>query len=216
MKDMHQIGAEDKKRESARSALREWSKAIFFAVIFAVFIRTFVVQAFAIPSGSMENTLQVGDHLLISKFLYGIKVPFTDDRIMKIRDPKRGDVVVFEYPADRSKDFIKRIVGTPGDRIKIIDKRVYVNGILYADSHESHRDSAVLPGYASKRDNLEEFTVPADSFFVMGDNRDNSYDSRFWGFVDAKDIRGMALIKYWSWDSNASSVRWGNIGRLID
>lgn len=216
MKDRNQAETDSAKQPSAPSTVREWSKAIFFAIIFALLIRTYVVQAFAIPSGSMENTLQVGDHLLVSKFLYGIKTPFSDDRLLKIRDPKRGDVIVFEYPADRSRDFIKRIVGTPGDRIKIIDKQVFVNDKLYIDPRESHRDGAVLPGFASRRDNLEEFAVPADSYFVMGDNRDNSYDSRFWGFVSDKEIRGMAFIKYWSWDGTTASVRWGNIGRLID
>lgn len=196
--------------------VREYTESIIVAVILALIIRTFFVQAFKIPSGSMEDTLLIGDHLLVSKFLYGTKIPFTDTKILKIRDPKRGDVVVFEYPEDPSKDFIKRIVGTPGDVVEGKDKKVFVNGKLYENPHEIHKEQEIIPKAQNPRDTFGPVTVPADSYFVMGDNRDRSYDSRFWGFVKSSKLKGKAFIKYWSWDSEKFSVRFRNIGRLID
>lgn len=196
--------------------VREYTESIIVAVILALIIRTFFVQAFKIPSGSMEDTLLIGDHLLVSKFLYGTKIPFTDTKILKIRDPKRGDVVVFEYPEDPSKDFIKRVVGTPGDVVEGKDKKVFVNGKLYENPHEIHKEQEIIPKAQNPRDTFGPVTVPADSYFVMGDNRDRSYDSRFWGFVKSSKLKGKAFIKYWSWDSDKFSVRFRNIGRLID
>lgn len=196
--------------------VREYTESIIVAVILALIIRTFFVQAFKIPSGSMEETLLIGDHLLVSKFLYGTKIPFTDSKILKIRDPKRGDVIVFEYPEDPSKDFIKRVVGTPGDVVEGKDKKVFVNGALYVNPHEVHKEQEIIPKAQNPRDTFGPVTVPADSYFVMGDNRDRSYDSRFWGFVKSPKIKGKAFIKYWSWDSDKFSVRFRNIGRLID
>lgn len=196
--------------------VREYAESIIVAVILALIIRTFFVQAFKIPSGSMEDTLLIGDHLLVSKFLYGTKIPFTDTKILKIRDPKRGDVVVFEYPEDPSKDFIKRVVGTPGDVVEGKDKKVFVNGKLYENPHEIHKEQEIIPKAQNPRDTFGPMTVPADSYFVMGDNRDRSYDSRFWGFVKSSKLKGKAFIKYWSWDSDKFSVRFRNIGRLID
>jgi signal peptidase I len=205
--------AEDTVRK--KSAFRECAESIIIALIIAFFVRTFVVQSFKIPSGSMEDTLAVGDHLLVGKFIYGIRLPFTDKRVLKVRDPRRGDVIVFEYPKDRSKDFIKRVIGTPGDKILVHDKKVYVNGAAYENVHAKFSETVVLPKELSPRDNSGLLTVPDDSYFVMGDNRDNSYDSRFWGFVKKEDIKGLALVKYWSWDNDGFKVRWGNIGRLI-
>ena len=196
--------------------VREYAESIIIAVILALIIRTFLVQAFKIPSGSMEDTLAIGDHILVNKFLYGTKIPFTDKRILKIRDPRRGDVIVFEYPEDPSKDFIKRVIGTPGDVIEEKDKKVYVNGQLYVNPHEVHKENDLIPREQNPRDNFGPVKVPADSYFMMGDNRDRSYDSRFWGFVKNSKIKGLAFIKYWSWDSSKFRVRWGNIGRLID
>jgi len=196
--------------------VREYAESILVAVILALIIRTFVVQAFKIPSGSMEDTLLVGDHLLVCKFLYGTKIPLTDSKILKIRDPKRGDVIVFEYPEDPSKDFIKRVVGLPGDVVEAKDKKVFVNGKPFENPHEIHKESDIIPKAQNPRDNFGPVTVPADSYFVMGDNRDRSYDSRFWGFVKSPKIKGLAFIKYWSWDKEKFRVRFGNIGRLID
>ncbi len=198
-----------------KSWLKEYAGSLIWAVAIALFIRTFVLQAFVIPSGSMENTLLIGDHIFVNKFIYGIKIPFTDKRILKIRDPRRGDVIVFEYPPDRSKDFVKRVIGVPGDVVMIRNKHVYVNGIPYHNPHAIHNDPEVLPGSQSPRDNFGPVPVPAGDYFVMGDNRDNSYDSRFWGFVTNADIRGLALIKYWSWYDNTWRVRWRDIGQLI-
>jgi len=195
---------------------REYAESIVIAVILALIIRTFVVQAFKIPSGSMEDTLAIGDHILVSKFIYGTKIPFTDKRILKIRDPHRGDVIVFEYPVDPSKDFIKRVIGTPGDVVEEVNKKVYINGKPYDNPHEVHKEPDLIPREQNPRDNFGPVTVPAGSYLVMGDNRDRSYDSRFWGFVKLDKIKGLAFIKYWSWDREKFRVRWGSIGKLID
>ena len=199
-----------------KSKFREYLESILWALFLALIIRSCVVQAFKIPSGSMEDTLAIGDRLFVNRFIYGLKIPFTDTRILKLRDPQRGDVVVFEYPRDRSKDFIKRVIGVPGDEIQVRDKQVYVNGVLYRNPHEVHKETSVLPATMSPRDNFGPVRVPAGSYFMMGDNRDRSYDSRFWGFVRDSDLVGKAFIKFWSWDTDAGRVRWGNIGRLIE
>ncbi len=196
--------------------VREYAESIIVAVVLALIIRTFIVQAFKIPSGSMEDTLLIGDHLLVCKFLYGTKIPFTDSKILKIRDPKRGDVIVFEYPEDPSKDFIKRVVGLPGDVVEGRDKKVFVNGKPFENPHEIHKEKEIIPKAQNPRDTFGPVTVPPDSYFVMGDNRDRSYDSRFWGFVRSSKIKGLAFIKYWSWDNEKFRVRFRNIGRLID
>ena len=196
--------------------VREYAESIIIAVILALVIRTFIVQAFKIPSGSMEDTLAIGDHILVSKFIYGTKIPFTNSRLLKIRDPKRGDVIVFEYPEDPSKDFIKRVIGTPGDTVQVINKKVYVNGAVYENPHEVHKEKDVIPKEQNPRDFNDPVKVPANSYFVMGDNRDRSYDSRFWGFVSNEKIKGLAFIKYWSWDKENFRVRLRSIGKLID
>ncbi|WP_281184140.1 signal peptidase I [Trichlorobacter lovleyi] len=201
-----------------KSLWREYTESIIIAVLLALVIRTYVVQAFKIPSGSMEDTLLIGDHLLVSKFIYGTRLPFTDTRILKIRDPERGDVIVFEYPEDPRKDFIKRVIGVPGDVVEGRDKKVYVNGQLYANPHEVHKESEMIPKEQNPRDTFGPVTVPADSYFVMGDNRDRSYDSRFWKFVRRDQLKGLAFIKYWSIEGPwyKFNIRWRNIGRLID
>jgi signal peptidase I len=196
--------------------VREYAESIIIAVLLALVIRTFIVQAFKIPSGSMEDTLAIGDHILVNKFIYGSKIPFTDGRVLKLRDPHQGDVIVFQYPEDPSKDFIKRVVGVPGDVVEVKHKRVFVNGKLYANPHEVHKESEEIPKEANPRDNKDAVTVPPNSYFVMGDNRDRSYDSRFWGFVTTDRIKGLAFIKYWSWDKDKFRVRFGSIGKLIN
>lgn len=199
-----------------KSKTREYVESILWAIVLALIIRTCVVQSFKIPSGSMEDTLLIGDCLFVNKFVYGIKVPFTDLRLPSLRDPQRGDVVVFKYPEDRSKDFIKRLVGVPGDEIEVRDKRLYVNGIPEQNPRAVHKDQQVLPRALTKRDNFGPVRVPANAYFVMGDNRDHSYDSRFWGFVSNSDLVGHAFIKYWSWNQDNWQVRWQRIGRLIN
>jgi signal peptidase I len=212
----------EKKAKTKKSFWREWGEALFVAAILALIIRTFVVQAFKIPSGSMEDTLLIGDHLLVNKFIYGMQVPFSDERFITIRHPQRGDVIVFEFPEDKGKsyfqrrDFIKRVIGTPGDIIEVRDKRVYVNGELYAIPQEVHKESGVIPANNNPRDFMPPVKVPPGKYFAMGDNRDRSYDSRFWGFVDETEIKGLAFILYWSWDSERLMLRWKRIGRLID
>jgi signal peptidase I len=198
-----------------KSIIREYAESIIIAVLLALVIRTYLVQAFKIPSGSMEDTLVIGDHLLVNKFIYGTKIPFTAKSVITLRDPRQGDVIVFEYPEDPSKDFIKRIVGVPGDVVEGKDKKVFVNGKPYENTHEIHKDSKTYPKEERPRDTFAPVTVPANSYFVMGDNRDNSYDSRFWGFVKRDKIKGLAFIKYWSWDREKFRPRLGSIGNLI-
>ena len=199
-----------------KSLIREYAESIIIAVLLALVIRTYLVQAFKIPSGSMEDTLAIGDHLLVNKFIYGTRFPFSDKRLLTLRDPRRGDVIVFEYPEDPSKDFIKRVIGTPGDVVEGKDKKVYVNGKPYENPHEIHKEKDIIPKEMNPRDTFGPVKVPPNSYFMMGDNRDRSYDSRFWGFVSRDKIKGLAFIKYWSWDKDRFRPRFGNIGRLID
>ncbi|EKD22117.1 MAG: hypothetical protein ACD_87C00147G0003 [uncultured bacterium] len=198
-----------------KSKLREYIEAILLAIVIAFFIRTFVIQAYKIPSGSMKPTLQIGDHILVSKFNYGIKLPFIRSTLIPIGSPKRGDIVVFIYPEDRSKDFIKRLVGLPGDTIEIRNKKILLNGLPWSDGYGVHSDNAIVSGAVQPRDNFGPVKVPEGSIFVMGDNRDESYDSRFWGFVNMKDVLGKAQIIYWSWNQEDTWVRWGRIGTIL-
>ncbi|MCF6266150.1 MAG: signal peptidase I [Desulfuromusa sp.] len=218
----------NKKKETIDSKkpwYREWSEALIVAVILALIIRTFLFQAFKIPSGSMLDTLLIGDHLLVNKFIYGTKIPFIDGRYLKIRNPERGDVIVFEFPGDKDKpffekrDFIKRVIGLPGDLIEVKAKQVYINGEPYTIPAERHKDQEIIPAVASPRDFAGPVKVPENSYFVMGDNRDYSFDSRFWGYVNKTKIKGKAIIKYWSWNSKADllhKIRFSRIGRLIE
>ena len=208
----------------SKSVFREYFEAICIAVLLALFIRTFVVQAFKIPSGSMLPTLLIGDHLLVNKFMYGVKMPFTGKVLIPYKEPERGDVVVFRFPKDRSVDYIKRVIGTPGDTVEIREKKVYINGEPIDDPYAHISTPSILNANASPRDNFGPVLVPDDRIFVMGDNRDNSYDSRFWGFVDQRDILGKAFILYWSWDidkpllslDRLASIRWKRLANIID
>jgi signal peptidase I len=194
-----------------KNAWRENIEAILIAIVIALFIRTFVVQAFKIPSGSMLETLQIGDQILVNKFIYGVKIPFTDGKVLiPFKEPRRGDIVVFKYPEDPSKDFIKRVVAVEGDTVSIMDKKLHVNGKPVAD--EPYAMYSNLPTHA---DNMKQIVVPEDKLFVMGDNRDNSHDSRFWGFVDLSAVKGKAFMIYWSWDREEFGVRWSRIGDLL-
>jgi signal peptidase I len=186
-------------RIKKKSAFREYAEAAAIAVILALFIRTFAVQAFKIPSGSMEPTLLIGDHILVNKFIYGFKLPFVHKTLVPISEPQRNDVIVFIYPVDQSKDFIKRIIGLPGERIEIRNQKIYINGKPYDDPYGFYSDGGNPLGSASGRNHFGPVTVPEDHLFVMGDNRYHSYDSRFWGFVPLKWVKGKAFIIYWSW-----------------
>jgi signal peptidase I len=183
-----------------KSTLREYAEAAAIAILLALFIRTFVVQAFKIPSGSMEPTLLVGDHILVNKFIYGIKMPFTGKTVIPVSEPHRGDVVVFVYPEDKTKDFIKRVIGLPGDTLDMRDHEILINGKRFADRHAFYAQSKENSGNFSNPVRFGPLvTVPPAHYFVMGDNRDQSYDSRWWGFVGEDAIRGKAFVIYWSW-----------------
>jgi len=216
-----------------KSAFREYAEAIIVAMLLAFAIRVFVVQAFKIPSGSMIPTLLIGDHILVSKLSYGLQWPedckfkmtfppvtcYTSKPLVRFGDPQRGDIIVFRYPEDEDKDFIKRVVGRPGDVIQIRNKVVYVNGAILDDRAFTQRvDPGIIEGTITTRDNFGPVTVPEGSYFVMGDNRDQSLDSRFWGFVSENKIRGRAFRIYWSWSGQGdwtNWVRWERIGRAI-
>jgi signal peptidase I len=202
-------------RERRKSAAREWIEALAVAVLLALFIRTFVVQAFKIPSGSMMDTLQVGDHILVSKFTYGVRIPLVDTWLLGPRVPKRGDIIVFKYPHDESRDFIKRVIGLPGEVVEIRGRQVYINDKPIEEGYSLYRDpveqgSRHLPGEV-----YGPVTIPRDKLFVLGDNRDQSQDSRFWGFLDLHKVEGAAFIIYWSWDPTEGRLRWNRIGKLI-
>ncbi|MEW6324732.1 MAG: signal peptidase I [Nitrospirota bacterium] len=198
-----------------KSRLREYVEAFLIAIVLALFVRTFVVQAFKIPSGSMIPTLMVGDHILVNKFVFGVKLPFTTLTLIPVSEPDRGDIIVFRYPQDESKDFIKRVVGLPGDRVEIRHQQVYIDDQPLIESYAVHQDGGGF-GPASPRDEYGPVTVPRDSYFVMGDNRDHSLDSRFWGFVKADKIKGRAFLIYWSWDGAERWVRWERLGKVVD
>lgn len=198
-----------------KGAIRENVEAIVLAIILALFIRAFIVQAFKIPSGSMKETLQIGDHILVNKFIYGVKLPFLNKTIIPISEPAHGDIVVFEFPEDKEKDFIKRAIGVGGDVVAVRDKIVYLNGVRQEQPFAIISDDYIIPGGIQPRDNFGPVTVPKGKLFVMGDNRDHSYDSRFWGFVDLAAVKGKAFMIYWSWDKENFSVRWRRLGDMI-
>ena len=203
------------KSKRSKGKARENIEALIIAILLALFIRAFVVQAFKIPSGSMQDTLLIGDQLLVNKFIYGVKLPFTDKTIVPIKNPQRGEIIVFKFPEDPSKDFIKRVVGVGGDIVEIKNKKVYVNGLEQADTFAVHVDNRIFPREFQPRDNFGPLKVPQGKLFVMGDNRDESNDSRYWGFVDISAVKGKAILLYWSWDSKNFRVRWGRLGQLI-
>lgn len=232
--------SEERQESKKKSFYKEWIEPFLIAAVVALFIRQFVVEAFKIPSGSMIPTLTIGDHLLVNKFVYGPRIPFTDTRIFTWKEPKRGEIIVFKYPENESKNFIKRVVGVPGDKITITKGTLSVNdqpvrlvpaenpaGVSESEQLSTPRKARVYEeqlGVMRHRiqylhdqsdNNFGPLLVPKDSVFVMGDNRDNSQDSRVWGFVQFNKILGRALIIYWSWDGNDRWVRWERIGNLI-
>ena len=210
-----QSATEAQEQVKTKSTFREYVEAIGMALLLALFIRTFIVQAFKIPSGSMIPTLQIGDHILVNKLAYGVRIPFWEQYLVDFNQVERGDVVVFVFPEDRSKDFIKRVIGAPGDSVEIRGKKVYVNGKQIDDPHAHFEGDDPQNAGLTTRDDFGPKTVPENSIFVMGDNRDRSYDSRFWGFVNLDDVRGKAFLIYWSWDGADRWVRWERLGNLI-
>ena len=186
-----------------KSLLREYLEAAIIAIFLALFIRAFVIQAYKIPSGSMEPTLLVGDHILVNKFIYGIKAPLINKLVIPISKPKRGDIIVFIYPVDRKKDYIKRVIGLPGEQIEIIDRKIFINRKLFNGPFGVYSDGL------TRNNHFGPIIVPANGLFVMGDNRDHSYDSRYWGFVPLELVKGKAIIIYWSWP------HWKRFGHLL-
>jgi signal peptidase I len=204
------------------SKSREWLKSGAIAVVIFLILRTFLVEAFRIPSGSMENTLLIGDFLFVNKALYGAEIPFTGKHLPAFREPRRNDLVIFKSVEEPRLTVVKRVVGMPGDTLAMEDNRLRVNGaaadepfVLRTDPLADHEDPKMRGWQAryltADRDprtyrptlkNWGPIVVPADSFFVMGDNRDNSYDSRYWGFLGRDRIRGRPLIVYFSYDPN--------------
>jgi signal peptidase I len=192
-----------------KSVGREYLESVVVAVILALFIRTFAVQAFKIPSGSMIPTLLIGDHLLVNKLVYSPSSGPLESALLGKKDIQRGHVVVFKYPDDPTRDFIKRVVGLPGEKVEIRDKRVYIDDKPLEESAYAHFLQPPLhhddPEYGLRddgpRDNMTARLVPEGQLFVMGDNRDNSRDSRFWGFLPIDQVKGRALLVYWSWTS---------------
>lgn len=220
----------EKKEEpnSRGKQIREVVEAVVIALILALLIRTFVIQAFKIPSGSMEDTLLIGDHIIVSKFSYGLQVPepavikvfgssvpFFETRLVSSwGEIKSGDIIVFRFPGDRSKDYIKRVVGLPGDKVEVREGVVYINDEKWNDAYGVSK-GGLYGEVVEKNVNFGPYTVPDASVFVMGDNRDRSYDSRYWGPVPMKDIKGKALIIYWSWDGENHWVRFDRIAKLL-
>ena len=190
-----------------KSTVREYYEALLIAVIFVNFARIFVFQAFKIPTGSMEDNLKVGDHIIVNKFVYGPNGLGPFSGLIPIRDVERGDVIVFRYPQDPSTDFVKRVVGLPGDTIEIRDKRVFINDKPLDEPYVLHEDPLVfpdkieLPAQLRSRDQFGPFVVPEREYFAMGDNRDRSSDSRYWGTVPRSMIKGRAFMVYWSFES---------------
>jgi signal peptidase I len=188
-----------------KSVIREYFESIVIAVILALFVRTWVVQAFKIPTGSMENNLLIGDHLLVNKFVFGPTPLAIGRKVLPVRDPKRGDIVVFKYPDEPDRDFIKRIIGLPGETVELRNKKVYING-QPVDEPYVHFLSPPSSDYQEVtsfdvRERYGPVTVPPNQYFVMGDNRDNSQDSRYWGFLPRGYIKGKAALIYWSYES---------------
>jgi signal peptidase I len=190
-----------------KSTLREYFESIVIAVILALFIRTFVVQAFKIPTGSMENNLLIGDHLLVNKFVFGPTATGLERALLPIGTIHRRDVIVFKYPEEPDRDFIKRVIGLPGETVEVRDKKVYINGTAldepYVHFLQPPTGASELHEVTSfdVRERYGPVTVPADQYFMMGDNRDNSADSRYWGFLRRDYIKGKALVIYWSYQA---------------
>ena len=191
-------------------SLGEIAKVVIIALVIALGIRTFLLQPFIIPSGSMLDTLHIGDLLFVTKFSYGIHLPFMPKEIISTGEPQRGDIIVFPYPEDPSQDYIKRVVGIPGDVLEIRDKQLYRNGEAVQEAYIKHTDSTLM----GRRDNMPPTTVPSGKVFVMGDNRDQSMDSRFWGFVNKDTIVGKAFVIYWS-STDWVNIKWDRIGTML-
>jgi signal peptidase I len=215
-----------------KSAAREYLEAFVIALALAIVLRTFFIQAYKIPSGSMEPTLLVGDHIIVNKLIYGLRLPDSffgmtpfEDKIpwghylFQFEPVHRGDVVVFVFPPDPTKDFIKRVIGIPGDKIEVKDGKLWRNDALADDPHAHFELTPDQRQENSPRDYFGPLTVPEGKYLMMGDNRDRSYDGRFWGLVDRDEVEGRAMFIYWSWDSDGSGflpIRWDRFGKVVN
>ena len=205
--------------EFKKSTAREYFESIVVAVILALFIRTFVVQAFKIPTGSMEENLLIGDHLLVNKFVFGPTASAAEKAVLPIADIKRGDVLVFKYPVEPERDFIKRVIGLPGETVEVKERKVYIDGAVVDDSHAHY----LLPATSDYhevtsfdvRERYGPVMVPPNQYFVMGDNRDNSQDSRYWGFLPRDLVKGRALVIYWSYESDRDEYEDTSAGATV-
>ncbi len=201
-----------------KSTVREYAESIVIAVILALFVRTWVVQAFKIPTGSMENNLLIGDHLLVNKFVFGPTAGAADRALLPVRDIRRGDVVVFKYPDEPGRDFIKRVVGLPGETLELRAKNVYINGEPLDEPFVHFLEPASASQEITSFDVRERYgpvRVPDGQYFVMGDNRDNSQDSRYWGFLPRHYIKGRALMIYWSYESGREDYLDQGVGATV-
>ena len=201
-----------------KSTAREYFESIVIAVILALFVRTWAVQAFKIPTGSMENNLLIGDHLLVNKFVFGPSLSGIERTLLPMRDIRRHDVIVFKYPDEPERDFIKRVIGLPGDTLELRNKKVYINGQPLDEPFVHFLEPASSSGEITSFDVRERYgpvRVPDDQYFVMGDNRDNSQDSRYWGFLPRSYIKGRALMIYWSFDSGPEQYAEDNALRRV-
>lgn len=240
VEDRHPIAAETTRRVSTGRWAWEWTKSILVAFALFLVIRKFLVEAFRIPTGSMEDTLLVGDFLLVNKAVYGSRVPLTTVRLPGFGEPKRGDIIVFVPPHEPGKNYVKRVLGLPGDTIEMRDKELFVNGRRHPERYVRHTDANDT--YSSQmhwqcdylitdesracrpmRDNWGPLVVPADRYLVLGDNRDDSEDSRYWGFVERDAIRGRPLFIYYSFDPGQlrplpwlTQIRWARIGNTLN
>lgn len=200
-------------KQKTKGAIRETIEALVIAIGLATFLRFFIVAPFTIPSGSMLETIQIGDYLLVNNLSYGLKLPFSGTWIYKGDGPEHGDVIVFKYPGDPSIDYIKRVIGLPGDTLEIRNKVVYRNGVALEEDYTQF----TRPSYPNSRlDNMPIITIPEDSYFVMGDNRDNSQDSRVWGTVHRDAIHGKSWRIYWSWDDENTKPRLSRLGQKLE
>ncbi len=204
-----------------KSTLREYFESIVIAVILALFVRTFVFQAFKIPTGSMENNLLIGDHLLVNKFLFAPAVTGLERVLLPVRPIRRGDVVVFKYPEDPERDFIKRVIGLPGERLEVRDKKVYINGkpldepyVHFLEPPRSASGQSEVTSF-DLRERYGPVDIPADKYFMMGDNRDNSQDSRYWGMLPRDYVKGRALMIYWSYESETEDYQQTGLGSTV-
>jgi signal peptidase I len=200
---------------SFRRIFREYGRAVLIALALAVMIRSAVVEAYVVPTGSMLETIQMGDRILTNKMAYSLRLPLTSLEIAPMGEIRRGDVVVFD-PPQGDIPYVKRVIGLPGERIEIRNKVVLVGGKPLSEPYVRYVDSRIYPQTVQPRDNLGPFVVPEGRFFVMGDNRDESFDSRFWGFVDERDIKGRAVAVLWSWETGAWHPRWSRLLRPMN